>query len=87
MALLKRPVSVVGIPHHEDGDRPMALVILKDGCEEVSSEEILEFVNNNVSDAQKLRAGIRIVIGDLPRTATGKLKRRVIKEMVLNGTL
>lgn len=79
---------VLGIPNAEDGHHPMALVILNDNYgQEVTSVEILEFVNNLVSDAQKLRAGLKILTGDLPRTATGKLKREAIKALVLSGSI
>lgn len=87
--LLKHPAvkqaAVIGVPHEEDEHRPMAVVVLRDNCQGVSSEEILDFVNSRVSDPQKLRAGLRILTSDLPKTATGKLKRQSIKDMVLSS--
>nr|CAH7753043.1 unnamed protein product [Callosobruchus chinensis] len=74
---------LMGIPHPEDGDHAMGLVALKKGFETVTPEEILKFADERLSDAQKLRAGVKI-FDELIRTATGKLKRRALKEMVLN---
>lgn len=78
---------VVGVSHVQDGHHPMALVVLKDNWSKVDSEQILEFVNNQLSDAQKLRAGLKILTSELPRTTTGKLKRNLIREMIANGTI
>nr|CAI5822327.1 unnamed protein product [Callosobruchus analis] len=78
-----KEAAVVGIPHPEDGDHAMALVTLKKGYETVTSEEIRKFADGRLSDAQKLRAGVKI-LDELARTATGKLKRRAMREMILS---
>ncbi|KAG5893670.1 hypothetical protein JTB14_028824 [Gonioctena quinquepunctata] len=79
-----KEAAVVGIPHELDGGHPMGFVVLLDGFDDVTAEEIGTFFEKQVSDCQKLRAGLRIV-EEIPRTATGKIMRRVIKEMVLNN--
>nr|CAH7754382.1 unnamed protein product [Callosobruchus chinensis] len=66
-----KEAAVIGIPHPEDGDHPMGLVVLKKGYENVTPEEIRKFADEKLSDAQKLRAGLRIV-DEFVRTATGK---------------
>nr|CAI5822320.1 unnamed protein product [Callosobruchus analis] len=78
-----KEAAVIGIPHPEDGDHAMALVALKKGYETVSPEEIRKFADERLSDAQKLRAGVKI-LDELVRTATGKVKRRAMREMILS---
>ncbi|XP_045473075.1 luciferin 4-monooxygenase-like isoform X2 [Harmonia axyridis] len=77
---------VVGIPHSEDGEHPMGLIILKDGVdpESVDLEEVAEFANSKLNERQYLRAGVRI-IHSIPLTATGKVRRRSLRDSVLQG--
>ena len=75
---------VVGIPK-DDGHHPMGLVVLKDGFR-VSEEEIEKFVEERVSERQRLRAGVKF-IDSVPLTVTGKVMRRKLKQMVLEGKI
>lgn len=77
---------VLGIPNEEDGDHPMALVVLHEGHSDVNEEDIQNFVNERVLDREKLRAGVKI-ISDFPRTVTGKIIRREIRKAVIEGRL
>lgn len=77
---------VLGIPHTEDGDHPIALVRLKEGHLDIKEEDIQTFVNARVLDREKLRAGVKIV-HDFPRTITGKIVRRLVRKAVIEGTL
>lgn len=75
---------VIGIPHEMDGFHPMGVVVLKNFYQHISAEEIELFVRENVYEAQRLRAGVKIV-KELPRTSSGKLQRNVTTEIILNG--
>lgn len=76
-------VVVIGIPHPEDGDHPMAIIVPSDGYKDsITEQEIQRFVAQAVPDAMKLRGGVRI-LNTLPMTPSGKIKRKEIKEMVL----
>lgn len=77
---------VIGIPHEEDGDHPMGIVVLKLGYEDTTAEDVRDYVNHRVDDRQKLRAGVRIV-NDIPLTPTGKPQRNYIRNMVAKGEL
>nr|CAI5822310.1 unnamed protein product [Callosobruchus analis] len=79
-----KEAAVIGIPHPEDGEHPMGLVVLKEGFKHIMSEEIQEFADEKLSHAQKLRAGVRIV-DELVRTATNKIKRKTLRKMILNS--
>lgn len=75
---------VIGIPHVEDGDHPMGVVILNEGSTDISENELVEYVNAKVDDRQKLRAGVKFV-KEFPHTPTGKVKRKELKELILAG--
>ncbi|GJQ77871.1 hypothetical protein Trydic_g16124 [Trypoxylus dichotomus] len=77
---------VIGVPHEEDGDHPMALVVLKQDYSNINEEDIQGFVNVRVLDRERLRGGVKIM-SSLPRTITGKIIRREIREMVKKGKL
>lgn len=82
---IKRAV-VIGIPHEEDGDHPMAVVILNNPDDDVTGDEIEEYVAERVQDRQKLRGGVKFV-DSFPTTPSGKIKRREIRKMVLAGEI
>ncbi|XP_044762224.1 4-coumarate--CoA ligase 1-like isoform X2 [Coccinella septempunctata] len=89
-ALITHPfveiAAVVGVPHIEDGDLPMCLVKLRENCQ-VDPDELVEHVNNILKDERKkLRAGVKIV-KDLPLTGTGKIHKKKIREMILDGQI
>jgi long-chain acyl-CoA synthetase len=58
--LLKHPeveeAAVIGIPHREWGESPIALVIKKDPESETSEETLSEWVNSKLASYQKLAA-------------------------------
>ncbi|HEX8747884.1 MAG TPA: 4-coumarate--CoA ligase family protein [Pyrinomonadaceae bacterium] len=67
--------AVIPSPDEEAGEVPKAFVVLKG---EVSPEEIKEFVAERVAPHKKIR---RLeIIDQIPKTASGKILRRVLKE-------
>ncbi|XP_017775786.1 PREDICTED: luciferin 4-monooxygenase-like [Nicrophorus vespilloides] len=76
---------VVGIPNVATGEEPLGVVIKNEGSE-VSEAELIEYVNEKVDDFHKIRAGIRFV-ETFPTTATGKIRRRLLRDRFINGEL
>ncbi|GLV33980.1 uncharacterized protein CBL_11137 [Carabus blaptoides fortunei] len=74
---------VVGLPDEVDGDLPLGVIVLKPDVT-VTEEDILEFVNERVSDRKKLRGGVKFV-ESIPLTPSGKLRRRDVRDWVING--
>ncbi|XP_060523021.1 uncharacterized protein LOC132700001 isoform X2 [Cylas formicarius] len=74
---------VFGIPHHGDRFHPAACVVPKKDCD-INVDELIEFVNARVSDSHHIRAGLQL-LESLPRTLTGKIQRRLVKEKFLNN--
>ena len=63
--------AVIGVPDEEAGELPKAFVVVSD---EVSDEEIMEFVAEKVSPQKKVRIVERIEA--IPKSASGKILRR-----------
>uniref|UniRef100_A0A6P7GFQ1 4-coumarate--CoA ligase-like 7 n=1 Tax=Diabrotica virgifera virgifera TaxID=50390 RepID=A0A6P7GFQ1_DIAVI len=80
-------VVIIGIPHDADGDHPMAVIVPKESSTaSLTEEDIIKFVDERVSDTMRLRAGVKFV-SSIPLTPSGKIRRRDVKKMVLDGNL
>jgi fatty-acyl-CoA synthase len=78
--LLRHPavqeVAIVGLPHERWGEAPQAFVVLKDGAR-TSEEELRQFARNNLAHF-KAPHGVTFV-PELPKTATGKVQKYVLR--------
>jgi acyl-CoA synthetase (AMP-forming)/AMP-acid ligase II len=67
--------GVVGVPDDEAGELPVAYVVAANG---VDPEKLVEWVAERVAPYERIR---RVeVVEELPRSPTGKLLRRVLRE-------
>ena len=67
--------AVIGVRDSEGEEVPKAFVVLK---EPVSDEEIMEFVASRVAPHKKIR---RVeVVDQIPKSPTGKILRRVLRD-------
>ena len=78
--LLRHPavqeVAIVGLPHPRWGEAPHAFVVLKSGA--VATEgELLEFARANLAHFKAPHSVT--FINDLPKTATGKIQKYVLR--------
>nr|CAH7743721.1 unnamed protein product [Callosobruchus chinensis] len=78
--------AVIGRPHDEDGDHPLAIIVLEESHKETTPEEIEKYIEERVSDKQRLRGGVKFV-QNIPMTPSGKIKRRELRRMVLEGLI
>ncbi|XP_045177417.2 probable 4-coumarate--CoA ligase 1 [Mercenaria mercenaria] len=71
--------AVVGLQAGEDvGEVPRAFVVTKPG-EKLQVEDVTTFVEKNVAPYKKLRGGVEF-IEEIPKTASGKILRRFLKD-------
>jgi acyl-CoA synthetase (AMP-forming)/AMP-acid ligase II len=86
MALSAHPavaeVAVIGIPHERWGETPHGLVVLREGST-VSEAELIAFARARLAH-YKCPTTVQFVPG-LPRNATGKVLRRVLREPYWDG--
>ena len=72
--------SVCGIPHPKWEERPLALVILREGYKEkVTKEDIIEHLRKRFAKWQ-LPDEVKFV-DEIPKTSVGKFKKSVMREM------
>jgi fatty-acyl-CoA synthase len=80
-ALLAHPsvmeVGVVGLPHEKWGEAPHAFVVLKPGAQS-SSDDLREYCRSQLAHF-KVPHSFTFVT-DLPRTATGKIQKYVLRK-------
>lgn len=74
-----KDVVVIPVLCEEAGEVPRAYVVPQDGVQ-VTEQQVLDFVHERVSAHKRLRGGVRFV-PQVPRSASGKLLRRVQVEL------
>lgn len=73
---------VVGKPDESAGEVPRAFVVLKPG-KQLSADSIHAFVNEHVAAYKRLRGGV-VFVESIPKTASGKVLRRIIRDQHKN---
>ena len=69
-------VAIVGVPHEKWGEAPHAFVVLKAGAL-VSPEEIRQFARDRLAHFKAPQAVTFLT--ELPKTATGKIQKYVLR--------
>jgi long-chain acyl-CoA synthetase len=84
--LLEHPavadVAVVARPHEEAGEVPKAFVVLRAGYENQSADELMVWVNGKLATYKNVREVE--FIEAIPRNPSGKILRRVLKELPIS---
>lgn len=75
-----KDVAVVGKPDEAAGELPFAFVVKQVGAQ-LTEQEVIEFVAANASSPKRLRGGVKFV-NEIPKNASGKILRRVLREML-----
>ncbi|XP_050666957.1 luciferin 4-monooxygenase-like [Leptidea sinapis] len=76
-------VAVTGLPDPECGELPVACVVRRPGYD-VNDNEIINLVQENLSESKQLRGGV-LFMNEIPMTASTKVHRRKLKEIVLKS--
>lgn len=71
--------AVVGVPHTEDDEHPIAFISKVPGSK-VTERELEALVKNNMTERNHLRAGVKF-LDSLPHTPSGKVSRKDLKAM------
>lgn len=70
--------AVIGIPDEAAGELPMAMVVKQPG-KDLTEAEVIKFITERVSPQKRLSGGVKFV-KTIPKTASGKILRRVLRE-------
>ena len=73
-----REAAVVGIPHPRWGERPLALVALKEG-QTLSKEELIEYLSSKHFPKYWLPDEV-IFVENVPKTSVGKFDKKLIRQ-------
>ncbi|XP_071949901.1 uncharacterized protein [Antedon mediterranea] len=75
-------VAVIGVPVEGVGELPKAYIVRK--SEELTEEQVKEFVKSKVAPYKNLEGGVEF-INEIPKSASGKILRRVLKQAALDA--
>jgi benzoate-CoA ligase family protein len=75
-----RQAAVVGVPDQDGLDKPVAVVVIDAGGKPVEEQEVIDWCRDGLAH---FKAPRRIVfVEDLPKTATGKLQRFKVRDLL-----
>lgn len=74
-----RDVAVIGVPHDKWGQAVHAVIILHGGTTATDSE-ILEWCKDKIAGYKRPRSLSFISENEMPRTATGKIQHRILRD-------
>ncbi|MEZ5844634.1 MAG: AMP-binding protein [Hyphomicrobiaceae bacterium] len=74
-----KDVAVIGLPDDKWGERVHAVVVLHEG-RHASADEIIAHARDRLAGYKRPRSVSFIAEGEMPRTATGKIQHRILRE-------
>lgn len=74
---------VVAAPDSDELDKPVACVVPKPGAA-IDEDALISWCREGLASFKRPRAVVEL--GELPKTATGKIRRNVLRDMVRAGT-
>jgi acyl-CoA synthetase len=81
-----REVAVVSMPHERLGEGVCAVVILAEGHPQLTLAEVARFTDEQGLARQKIPERL-VLVDDLPRTPSGKVRKDVLRRQLKEGTL
>jgi acyl-CoA synthetase (AMP-forming)/AMP-acid ligase II len=79
-----KDVAVIGVPHDKWGEAVTAIVVLHEGAT-ATDKELLAFCRDRIAGYKRPQSITFMNEADVPRTATGKIQHRVLKERLVAG--
>jgi acyl-CoA synthetase (AMP-forming)/AMP-acid ligase II len=76
-----KDVGVVGVPHEKWGEAVHAVIVLHEGAS-ATAAEVLEWCRDKMAGYKRPRSVSFMAEEDMPRTATGKILHRVLRDQL-----
>ena len=74
-----KDVAVIGVPHEKWGEAVHAVIVMHEGAQAVE-KEVLEWCRDKMAGYKRPRTISFMAEADMPRTATGKILHRVLRD-------
>ena len=74
-----KDVAVVGIPHEKWGEAVHAVIVMHAG-QNTAENEVLDWCRDKMAGYKRPRSVSFITESEMPRTATGKILHRVLRD-------
>ena len=74
-----KDVAVIGVPHEKWGEAVQAVIVLH-ADQQVSAAELLEWCRPRLAGFKRPQSLVFVADHDMPRTATGKILHRVLRD-------
>ncbi len=77
-----KDVAVIGVPHEKWGEAVLAVVVLHDHSQatKATEAEIVEFTKDKLAGYKRPRKIVFMADAEMPRTATGKILHRTLRD-------
>ncbi|KAI9103184.1 hypothetical protein DFS34DRAFT_646574 [Phlyctochytrium arcticum] len=72
--------AVISRPDEAAGELPRAFIVLKPNAPPVTEKEVMKFIEERVAQHKRLRGGVA-VLSEIPKSASGKILRRILRDM------
>jgi acyl-CoA synthetase (AMP-forming)/AMP-acid ligase II len=79
-----REVAVIGLSDAKWGERVHAAVVFRSGCT-ATAEDLIGWCRTRLAGYKRPRSISIIAPEEMPKTATGKIQHRVLKQRMLEG--
>lgn len=76
--------AVIGVPNERSGEAPLAFVVLANESS-VDEDDVERFVAERVAPFKRITGGVRFV-QSLPKSAAGKILRRILKDEYMKNS-
>ncbi len=76
-----KDVAVVGVPHDKWGEAVQAVIVLHSQAH-ASEAEIIDWCRDRMAGYKRPQSILFVADADMPRTATGKILHRVLRERI-----